>query len=245
MVITLDSTPFEQVSLARERLGPDIGEWSARRDAAWIDEARERGSYATVSQFVEFFESILPTANPIFESAIEKLTAIALEIRADHRAVHGSPVKSPPRALAGHHGKFPVSSRRLVSRPISILKSGHRGGESSKRAAGAGRNGGGGGGGPPRHRAKPLEQVFEAFDLDGSGDVSKSELLALGEARRKLGQKQGNWSAEANQRCLAKIDADGNGQIEVGEFVRHFSEAMPWAVEDFESTIQDFLEVAI
>ena len=40
-------------------------------------------------------------------------------------------------------------------------------------------------------RVQKLRQVYCEFDLDGGGDVGSEELLALGQARRKLGQKAG------------------------------------------------------
>ena len=44
-------------------------------------------------------------------------------------------------------------------------------------------------------------------DLDRSGAVGEEELRVLGQARRKLGQKSGEWTKEMNQRLLQKMQA--------------------------------------
>ena len=48
-----------------------------------------------------------------------------------------------------------------------------------------------------------LENVYDEFDLDGGGDVGADEMLALGKARRALGQKSG-YDREARPKQLTK-----------------------------------------
>ena len=75
-------------------------------------------------------------------------------------------------------------------------------------------------------RAVQLGKVFEAFDLDQSGAVEAGELMALGQLRKELGQKETEVSlsegadavsvaelrAEARQ-VLTKADADASAQL--------------------------------
>ena len=48
-------------------------------------------------------------------------------------------------------------------------------------------------------RKSELLRVFEAFDLDQSGHVHANELKVLGEARRAIGHKTGEWTDEQNK----------------------------------------------
>ena len=62
------------------------------------------------------------------------------------------------------------------------------------------------------------------FDLTGSGDVGADELLLLGQTRRKLGQKDGEWSEEMNNSLMSKIGADETGNFLPEEnFIKYFA----------------------
>jgi Ca2+-binding EF-hand superfamily protein len=71
-------------------------------------------------------------------------------------------------------------------------------------------------------REKKLREVFQAFDLDGDGAIGAEELLVLGQQRRKLGQKSGEWTKEMNMRLMKKLDKNGDGKVLVREFVDFF-----------------------
>merc|ERR1711988_293235 len=94
------------------------------------------------------------------------------------------------------------------------------------------------------HRRQRLQSVFGAFDLDRSGSIEVSELLELGRARRATGQRTGEWSPDRNRRLVQRLDTDGDGKVSEAEFVRHFSEALPYDESSFERVIEEFLEVA-
>ena len=68
-------------------------------------------------------------------------------------------------------------------------------------------------------RQDSLHEVFQAFDINGDGTIGYDELLALGQARRKLGQKQGEWTHEMNKRMLSRMDRNGDGRVVANEFV--------------------------
>lgn len=58
-----------------------------------------------------------------------------------------------------------------------------------------------------------LAKVYREFDLDGGGDVGEDELLKLGRTRRRLGHKQGEWTATHNRVLMRKIGTDENGDL--------------------------------
>merc|ERR1712072_609412 len=65
-----------------------------------------------------------------------------------------------------------------------------------------------------RGRQQELRKIFRQFDLDDSGEIESAELMALGTARRSLGQKQGEWTEEKNARLVQNMDASGDGMID-------------------------------
>ena len=60
-------------------------------------------------------------------------------------------------------------------------------------------------------RAALLQKVYNEFDLDGGGDVGEEELLELGRARRRLGQKSGEWTPRANRALVRKMGCNEQG----------------------------------
>ena len=58
-----------------------------------------------------------------------------------------------------------------------------------------------------------------AFDLDASGDVGWDELMALGQTRRKLGHKVGEWTAEKTDELVKRIGTDRSGNVKEEPFV--------------------------
>ena len=67
-------------------------------------------------------------------------------------------------------------------------------------------------------------EVFAAFDLNDSGEISDEELLALGHTRRKLGQKSGEWNEEVNARHIKKMKRGGSGNVTADEFVAYYED---------------------
>ena len=86
--------------------------------------------------------------------------------------------------------------------------------------------------------------VYAQFDLDGSGNIESSELLALGQARRKLGQKTSAWTEEKNAKLVQKMDSDGDGQVSEREFATYFDSSLPSDRGAFDEIVFQFLEVA-
>ena len=79
----------------------------------------------------------------------------------------------------------------------------------------------------PLNRRVALENCYREFDLDGSGAVGAEELLALGKARRKLGQVSGEWTEEMNTQMMQDMGANENGQVTMQDFVQFFDKKLP------------------
>ena len=60
-------------------------------------------------------------------------------------------------------------------------------------------------------RASLLRAVYHEFDLDGGGDVGEEELMEVGQARRRLGQKSGEWTEANNRTMMQHIGPDEEG----------------------------------
>jgi hypothetical protein len=62
-------------------------------------------------------------------------------------------------------------------------------------------------------RAALLRAVYHEFDLDGGGDVGAEELMEVGQARRRLGQKSGEWTEANNRALMQHIGPDEEGIV--------------------------------
>ena len=60
-------------------------------------------------------------------------------------------------------------------------------------------------------RRMALAMVYHQFDLEGNGSVGEEELLELGQARRRLGQKHGEWTIQNTRQLMQKMGTDSNG----------------------------------
>eukprot|EP00658_Telonema_sp_P-2_P080992 TRINITY_DN8177_c0_g2_i1.p1 TRINITY_DN8177_c0_g2~~TRINITY_DN8177_c0_g2_i1.p1 ORF type:complete len:502 (+),score=139.24 TRINITY_DN8177_c0_g2_i1:225-1730(+) len=94
-------------------------------------------------------------------------------------------------------------------------------------------------------RDRKLMEVFALVELDESGSIEAGELLELGEARRRVQHKTGQWTTHENQRLVDKVDVDGDGTVSCEEFVAHFSESLPHDLDSFNREIQKFMDVAM
>merc|ERR1711865_638863 len=81
------------------------------------------------------------------------------------------------------------------------------------------------------------------FDVNRSGTVEAAELMQLGIARQRLGQKDRLWTEAKNSALVRRMDSNQNGLIESEEFCKHFDNALPR--EDFDNVIAEFKEVAV
>jgi len=86
--------------------------------------------------------------------------------------------------------------------------------------------------------------VFKLFDLNSDGTIGKGEMYQLGQMRRKLGQKGGEWTHAQNDRLFDRIDSDGDGKLQMKEFVTFFDKSLPLGTEEFRLSIKAFTECA-
>ena len=94
------------------------------------------------------------------------------------------------------------------------------------------------------YRKERLQECFKGFDIDSGGTIGTDELMQLGTARRKLGQKSGTWTKEQNVRMISKMKGGGRGEVTEAEFVKFFDETLGRDREDFDANIAQFLNVA-
>lgn len=93
-------------------------------------------------------------------------------------------------------------------------------------------------------RQDMLRAVHKAMDDDNSGFIEASELMELGQARRKLGHKSGEWTEEQNQRLVGKMDANGDGHVRANEFCKYFDRILPGDRAEFIQNVKQFMDVA-
>lgn len=93
-------------------------------------------------------------------------------------------------------------------------------------------------------RREALQDVYRLFDLDGSGRVGKGEMFVLGQWRRKLGQREGEWTQDMNDTMMANMGVDSFGNINMRSFVKYFDEKLPHIPKDFADTIAQFTACA-
>lgn len=72
----------------------------------------------------------------------------------------------------------------------------------------------------PAHLLKEVTEAFQFFDLNGDGKISKEE---LGSVVRSLGEK---ITDEGLDRLVKEVDADGDGYINLHEFIELNTRAM-------------------
>ena len=94
-------------------------------------------------------------------------------------------------------------------------------------------------------RVLQLQKVFGQFDRDGSGFIEAAELLALGQARRELGQKQQAWTPQRNSNLMRTMcNGEQVDKVPMEQFVRHFEAEMPHDREAFLRQIDQFERVS-
>jgi len=69
-------------------------------------------------------------------------------------------------------------------------------------------------------------------------------MLELGKARRKLGQKQGEWTLAMNEQMMSNMGADSNGAVSCRKFVDYFDARLEHEETAFKEIIDQFLTCA-
>jgi len=220
---TIGKEELMELGKARRRLGQKQGRWSEnsnRRMMARMD--KDGDGEVAEAEFVTFFNSYLPGERPEFVIIMEQFMLVATAVRS--AKIAGQPWGTPGGldSAASSPATSPRSPVNMATTPIP----GDRGDTYLK------------------HRRDALAKVFDEFDLDGSSKVESNELFKLGTARRTLGQKTGKWSENSNERLITKMDKDGDGDIDREEFVTHFEQMLARERFEFDSTMEQFMQVA-
>jgi hypothetical protein len=69
--------------------------------------------------------------------------------------------------------------------------------------------------------------------------------MALGLARRVIGQKNSVWDQTKNDRLVRRLDRDQTGTIEEAEFVNYFNFTLAKDRETYSKIMKDFKAVAL
>ena len=97
-----------------------------------------------------------------------------------------------------------------------------------------------------KDRNAKLREIFHIFDLEKNGVILKRELYILGRAKRVVEMDVSNrvqqaWTPEKNERLMERIDYNGDGKVEEGEFVKYFRFEWSGGLDNFGD--EDFLKV--
>ena len=81
--------------------------------------------------------------------------------------------------------------------------------------------------GEKSRRIESLCALYEAFDVNGDGTVSHKEMFALGQTRRALGQKEGEWTHAMNNKMMLKMGCDQYGHVSMRRCLQTTSFNLP------------------
>lgn len=95
-----------------------------------------------------------------------------------------------------------------------------------------------------KRRVRMLEEVFLAFDIEGTGKALVSELTELGLARGTLKQTDQLWNATRNDKCISAMGAAADGKVSIEEFVKGFENAIEGTNQDVDTRMEEFLLMA-
>lgn len=91
-----------------------------------------------------------------------------------------------------------------------------------------------------RDRRQKFIDAFNAFDLDGSGELSKAEFQYVGEAMHPDG-----WTKKQTKHLLRCMDDDGDGLVELDEFLQYYRTVIYDATDEhFEDGLEVFKTAA-
>eukprot|EP00656_Telonema_subtile_P041217 TRINITY_DN4634_c0_g1_i2.p1 TRINITY_DN4634_c0_g1~~TRINITY_DN4634_c0_g1_i2.p1 ORF type:complete len:476 (+),score=126.26 TRINITY_DN4634_c0_g1_i2:391-1818(+) len=211
----IDAEELLQLGKARRKLGQKQSDWTEEKNAKLVRKMDTNGDgLVNATEFVQHFEASLPKDPQEFAAVIEQFMEVAHSCRARKLQIRTDRQEA-------------VNAQRLSEQPV-VKQVGNNNHETREDV----------------HRDVALRRVFEEFDLDDCGVIEAAELMQLGKARRALGQKQSDWTEEKNAKLVRKMDANGDGEIDVSEFVHHFGASLPKDSQEFAAVIDQFMEVA-
>merc|ERR1712166_856262 len=99
------------------------------------------------------------------------------------------------------------------------------------------------------HRKEALAEVYYMFDLDGDGSVSEEEMMRIGQARKELGGRGGDWTCEMNKELMQEISeldwVAGKLVVQLENFVEYYNERLSVGTLEFGEAIDRFKQEAL
>jgi len=240
----IESKELLALGQARRSLGQKGGVWDESKNAKLVKNMDSSGDgLVDEKEFARYFDSKLPADAEEFSAIMEQFMEVARACRikkVEQRKASGGS-SSGTRGQGGSVSKRSSDFEKLEADMLVEADQNRSGnnsaGGSSSSSAKAKSEGAG-------NRQAELRKVYQEFDLDGGGDVGDEELLVLGQTRRKLGQKSGEWTKAMNTALMAKIGVEANGSITADNFVKFFDSSLAKDSADFSKTIEQFMECA-
>ena len=264
----LQAKDLLQLGKARRSLGQKSGEWNEEKHNRLLKKMDVSGDGLVVrDEFVDSFEAAMPQSTSGFEQSVKDFMAVARGCRqraeyevekqrkADLQGVDAAKESSDhldrinadqmkqladeeDRRIRAIHAQTLAEQEELQSAETAQKDTQALGYDDVERHFRDREVE------VTRQRLEALGEVFDVFDLDNEGKIEAKELLELGKARRRLGQKSGEWTEEMNNRLVTKMDINGDGLVDRDEFVDFFNKGLPYKSSKFETTVAEFLEVA-
>ena len=249
----IEAPDLLRLGKARRELGQKAGEWTTSMNNALIAKMDTYGDGKVGSpNFCQYFDNILPHDMEEFEAIIECFMQVA------EHTIYSEPSRlsrSSPQANKSTGSKLTGSMlledrlNKELHSPVQI-RSTKRSAQTSERlledrlnrklsespAVDCTNE--------LKRRIQVLEEVFYAFDIDGSGFVEEEELLELGKARQTLKQKDREWDRSKNDKLIERVDNNFDGKISKQEFLDGFAHTLRGTAEEVDDQMRQFKEVA-
>jgi len=194
---TIGESELLQLGQARRQSGQASGEWTANRNRRLIARmTKDNGASGNIteSEFVSYFDDILPGDNESFTRETDNFLKVA--------NMCGSPV----RGGGGGGGRRGSATSRTSSRQSSASRTERsrvpkldvsspvpsRSTQSPERT--------------PREREAGLNGIFRMLDMDRTGSISKKYLAYVTSQALEKGEIGGSWSTNQNRNALDNLN---------------------------------------
>ena len=230
----LDGADIHQFASQRRRLGHKTAAWTERQNEQLLDRiGLDRQDKIRQHRFVQYFATSLPREPAAFEHMRQQLMLCAQASRvlkdeqcaAREEAVMNRQVDECigllwARAERMHQHQLmnsPAPAPASAPAPAPVLV---------------------------RHLA--LRAVFRAFDFGSRGWLTGDEIFMLGQTRRELRQRGGEWTEATNRAFIDRISGtDARGLVSEERFVQYFEQTLPTEPAAFSGAIDKFMLCAL
>ena len=216
----IEASELLRLGKARRRLGHKLGVWGEEKND-WLIERMDsdRDGRISASEFCDYFDRSLGQG--------EDFTAVISQFKEAASVCREETARAQGRWSAGEVAELIKLGNRTMSATMGI--NGQETEDGDMRMG--------------DYRVLMLEEVFDCFDVDGSGYIEAQELLELGRARRLLGQKERLWTIGKNEKLVRQLDTHGSGKVSKDEFVRGFFTSLEGTQEEIDKLGCEFKQV--